>query len=107
MLIACLCASLAQARDGRLGFTVDLTADRTLLDAKLKRLVVTNVAPASPAENAGLKVGDVLEQLNGEPVAGSSGRKFFSTMGKVKPGNKVVLTVRREDKSLRLTLIAE
>lgn len=96
----------ASAR-GKLGFTVEVTADRSLLDARLQRIVVTGVASASPAERAGMKVGDVLDRLNGEPVVGGSGRKFFAAMGKVKPGDRLDLVVLRGDRPVPLTLVAE
>ncbi|WP_158497813.1 PDZ domain-containing protein [Pseudoxanthomonas suwonensis] len=68
---------------------------------------MTDVASASPAERAGMRVGDVVERLNGEPVAGSSGRKFFAAMGKVKPGDRLDLVVLRGEEPVPLTLVAE
>lgn len=107
LLAAFFFSLAAHAAQGRLGFTVDFSADRKLLDADLKRIVVTRVAPASPAERAGMQAGDVLDQFNGKPLAGSSARKFFDAVGRIKPGDKVALVVLRGDKPVPLTLVAE
>lgn len=97
----------AHAAQGKLGFTVDAKFDRKMLDADIKHVEVTVVAPASPASRAGLQVGDVVQQLNGKPLVGSSARKFFGDMGKVKPGDKVALVVLRAGKPVALVLVAE
>lgn len=107
ILLVLLLAGPVHARGGKLGFTVDFSADRTMLDATLKQVVVTGVAPASPAERAGMKTGDVLDRLDGKPLAGSSARWFFDAMGKVDPGQKVVLVVLRDGRPVVLTLRAE
>lgn len=105
--LALLLAMSAHAAQGKLGFTVDAKFDRKVLDADIKEVVVTHVAPASAAERAGMKTGDVLQQLNGKPLVGSSARRFFDTMGKVKPGDKVALVVLRAGKPVALVLVAE
>lgn len=107
VLLAFLLAFSAHAAQGKLGFTVDAKFDRKLVDADIKEVVVTNVAAASAAERAGMKTGDVLQQLNGAPLVGSSARRFFAAMGKVKPGDKVALVVLRAGKPIALTLVAD
>jgi S1-C subfamily serine protease len=88
LVLATLLSFSAHAAQGKLGFTVDAKFDRKVLDTDIKQVVVRQVAPASPAQRAGLQVGDVLEQLNGKPFVGSSAREFFGTMGDIKPGDK-------------------
>lgn len=107
LVLATLLAFSAHAAQGKLGFTVDAKFDRKVLDADIKQVVVTQVVPASPAQRAGLQVGDVLEQLNGKPLVGSSARKFFGAMGDIEPGDKVALVVRRAGKPVALVLVAE
>jgi S1-C subfamily serine protease len=107
VLLVLLLAFSAHAAQGKLGFTVDAKFDRKLVDADIKEVVVTNVAAASAAERAGMKTGDVLQQLNGAPLVGSSARRFFAAMGKVKPGDKVALVVLRAGKPIALTLVAD
>ena len=106
-LLAALLAFSAHAAQGKLGFTVDAKFDRKVLDADIKQVVVTQVAPGSPAQRTGLQVGDVLEQLNGKPLVGSSARKIFGTMGDIEPGDRVALVVRRAGKPVTLVLVAE
>ena len=38
------------------------------LDPKTKGVLVNDVVPGSPADKAGLKVGDVITAFNGKPV---------------------------------------
>ncbi|MFT3670304.1 MAG: PDZ domain-containing protein [Pseudoxanthomonas sp.] len=107
LILTALLAFSAYAAQGKLGFTVDAKFDRKVLDADIKQVVVTQVAPASPAQRAGLQVGDVLEQLNGKPLVGSSARAFFATMGRIEPGDKLSLVVKRAGKPVVLVLVAE
>lgn len=107
LVVALLIAFSAHAAQGKLGFTVDAKFDRKVLDADIKQVVVKSVAPASPAERAGMKAGDVLQQINGTPLVGSSARRFFGTMGKVQPGDKIALVVLRDGKAVALNLVAE
>jgi len=60
--------------------------------------LVANVAPGSPAAKAGLKSGDVITEVNGEPVTRSG--VLSSRIGLASPGDKVKLKVWR-DKSSR------
>ncbi|MBA3928029.1 S1-C subfamily serine protease [Pseudoxanthomonas japonensis] len=107
VLLASLLAFSAHAAQGKLGFTVDAKFDRKMLDADIRQVVVKVVAPASPAARAGLQVGDVVQQLNGKPLVGSSARTFFGDMGRVKPGDRVALVVLRAGKPVALVLVAE
>jgi serine protease Do len=66
-------------------------------------LYVAEVAPASPAADAGLQAGDVIEQVNRKPIHDvSSLRQAVSASGE-KPA---LVLVRREGASLYLTLEA-
>lgn len=57
-------------------------------------LVVAEVVDGSPAETAGLQVGDLILELDGEPVASQAG--FVNDIGSREPGDEVRLTVYRE-----------
>lgn len=59
-------------------------------------VVVTSVVPASPADNAGIQAGDVIESVNRQTV--NSVDEFESAINKVK-GNKVLLLVRHGEYS--------
>jgi len=58
---------------------------------------VTNVDPSGPAADAGIRVGDVLEEVNGTPVRSSS--DIHSALSKSK-GKPALVLVRRGDQTL-------
>ena len=86
-----------KATHGRLGVTVqDLT--QSLADSfGIKRVdgaLISNVAPGSAAADAGLKSGDVITEVNGEPVLRSG--SLSSLIGLSAPGERVKLKVWRD-----------
>jgi serine protease Do len=66
--------------------------------------LVGDVLPNSPAAQAGLRGGDVVVALDGQPVPDS--RSLARVVGAARPGAAVTLTVRRgaETKQLQATL---
>jgi len=66
-------------------------------------LYVAEVTPASPAADAGLQAGDVIEQVNRKPVRDVSGLRQAVAASGDKPA---LVLVRREGASLYLTLEA-
>ena len=86
-----------KAEHGRLGVTVQ-DLNQTLADSfGLKRVegaLVANVAPDSAAAAAGLKPGDVITEVNGEPVVRSG--VLSSLIGMSAPGERVKLKVWRD-----------
>ena len=103
-VLAVCAASIAQAG---LGFQATFKAQQTGGDAKLGEVEVDRVNPGSAAERGGLKAGDRIEQINGKPVAGSSGNDFKNALGSLKHGQSVVLVVGRDGKHVTLTLTAD
>jgi serine protease Do len=65
-------------------------------------LTVKLVRPASPADEAGLRVGDVILSFNGKKVAGRD--DCLARIWRGRPGGKVRLTVRREGRDLDLAV---
>ena len=55
------------------------------------------VGPGTPAQEAGLRKGDVIEEIDGREVAGFDA--LHAILSKTKPGQKVTLKVRRRDPS--------
>src|SRR5450755_1321807 len=86
-----------KAQHGRLGVTVQ-DLNQSLADSfGLKRVdgaLVSNVAPESAAAAAGLKSGDVITEVNGEPVVRSGA--LSSLIGMSAPGERVKLKVWRD-----------
>lgn len=60
------------------------------------------VAPGSPAEQAGLQIGDVIESMNGQTVRGA---EAVSAAIKANAGQEVVIVLKRQDETVTVTLI--
>jgi serine protease Do len=65
--------------------------------------LVASVQPGEPAAKAGLRTGDVILALNGEPVKDSSA--LTRAIGMLKPGERVRLTVWRDGKRTELQAV--
>jgi len=68
-----------------------------------KGVVVTGVEPGSPAAEAGISPGDVIQSVN--RVSISSLNEFQKAMKKVKPGDTMVLRVRHGIWSMWVTVL--
>ena len=86
-----------KARHGRLGVTVQ-DLNQSLADSfgmkEVGGALISNVAPGSAAAEAGLKSGDVITEVNGEPVLRSG--SLSSLIGMAAPGDRVKLKVWRD-----------
>jgi serine protease Do len=60
-------------------------------------LQVTNVDPSGPAADAGIRVGDVIEEVNGSRVKSSA--DVHAALGKSK-GKPALVLVRRGEQTL-------
>jgi serine protease Do len=63
-------------------------------------VIVTQVEPGSGAEETGVQRGDIIQEINGQPV-----RKlgdYQSAIGKVKKDEVVRLLIKRGDRNLYL-----
>jgi len=74
-------------------------------------VAVLSVSPGGPAEEAGLKAGDVLLQIGSKQLkreGGTSPReKLLSTLRETKPGDKVTISYRRDGKVASATVTTE
>lgn len=81
------------------GFSVaDLTAEtrrRFRLERDQRGVVVTDVVPGSPAELAGLQAGDVIEEVDRQPV--DSVKAFKQALAATREQDTLLLLVRRDD----------
>jgi S1-C subfamily serine protease len=68
--------------------------------------VVTQVAPDSPAEKSGLKVDDVILEVNDTPITGQGA--LIGVIRDSKPGDTISMRVIRgkEELTLEATLVA-
>ena len=82
-----------------LGFNMDRP---TYFDPTKGSIAIYNVAPASPAEHAGLRAGDELIGLNGQTL--TSYRLFDRIWSRSHSGDSIELTIRRPGEPRPLTL---
>lgn len=86
-----------KATHAKLGVTIQ-DLNQSLADSfGLKQpdgALIANVAPGSAAASAGLKAGDVITEVDGEPVVRSGA--LSSRVGLASPGEKLRLTVWRD-----------
>src|SRR5689334_2572181 len=67
--------------------------------------VVTQVEPASPGAKAGLKVGDVITQIDGKEVTDAGGLQVV--VGEQNPGTTIHLQVMRDGKNITAPVTLE
>ena len=67
--------------------------------------VVSQVEPDSPAAKAGLKIGDVITELNGKTV--NDAGELQVAVGQKQPGTKLDLTIMRDGKSQQIPVSLE
>ncbi|MGH7956787.1 MAG: DegQ family serine endoprotease [Opitutaceae bacterium] len=73
------------------------------LGLKTKRgALVSDVQPGTPAEKGGLKNGDVITGVDGQPIEDAN--KLTFTVGAVSPGTKLELDVVRDGKTEKVTV---
>ncbi len=96
-----------KVRRGMIGVTiqsVDENSAKALGLAKPQGALVNQVSPGGPADKAGIVPGDVITELNGQPVTDS--HDLTTRVGVLAPGDSVTVTVIRKGKSqnLKITL---
>ena len=90
---------------GRIGVQIqDLIPDlaEALGTSRKRGAVVAQVIPGTPAEAAGIQIGDVIVEMNGEPVVGSSDLR--NKVGLLRVGDAVRLTIERDGKPMTIEL---
>jgi Do/DeqQ family serine protease len=65
--------------------------------------LVSQVVEGSPAEHAGIRTGDVITSVNGQPVKSNS--ELRNTIGLLRVGDKVDIGLVRDGKPLRVTAV--
>ena len=82
-------------RDAPVGFGLTL-------DTRGEQLIVSEVDRSGNAFQAGLRPGDVLEQVGGVPIRGLA--EFDEVAGVLKPGDQIEMVYARKGKSARATV---
>ncbi len=89
---------------GWLGVTIqDVSKDaaKALGLPEAKGALVANVLPGEPADKAGIRNSDVIVKVGGQDVSDSS--ELLRTIAKLKPGEKIRLTIWRKGRTLEVT----
>ena len=73
--------------------------------AKAEGGVVTQVEPDSPGAKAGLQIGDVITQIDGQKVTDAGELQVL--VGQKQPGSKIELTVLRDGKTMTVPVTLE
>jgi serine protease Do len=98
--------STGKVQHAKLGVTIqDVNqgfADSFNLDSP-EGALIANVERGSAAERAGLKSGDVVRKVNGQPIIGSGDLPGMLAVSK--PGDRVALDVWRDGKIVRLNAV--
>jgi len=96
-----------EVQRGYLGVApADLTEDLKAamgLDETLDGVLINQVLPGTPAEAAGLENGDIVIEVNGEPIDGA--RELTRRVGAFPPGEDVRFTVMRDEEELNFTVV--
>ncbi|MEY2509793.1 MAG: Peptidase family [Verrucomicrobiota bacterium] len=91
-----LFASLSQAAEVKLGFSIRLEGEGFFLNPLVKKLFVEQVTKGSLAEAAGLKAGDEIVKIEGQTVVGRRARELQGYM-KLNPGETRTLRLKHAD----------
>ena len=93
-----------KASHARLGVAIQ-EVNQTLADSfkldKPEGALVSNVDKGGPAEQAGLKTGDVIRKIDGQPIVASG--DLSALIGSSAPGQKVTIEIWRQGKREELT----
>ncbi|HEY8617558.1 Do family serine endopeptidase [Phenylobacterium sp.] len=85
--------------------SVDAEIARTVGLPRPTGALVADVWPGGPADRAGVRQGDVVTAVNGQPVLEAATLNY--AVGNSRPGDPLRLTVRRGERDLQLNLRAE
>jgi predicted metalloprotease with PDZ domain len=81
---------------GHIGFSVDVVVEGGIFSAKIKEFKITEVSSNSPAEKAGVKVGQKVLSIDGCVIPGCPARKAKKIMDK-KRGEVLILRIEKID----------
>ena len=71
--------------------------------AMIERETIVSVNPGGPAETAGLKAGDVITMIDGDPASDNGAENAKRLTGKT--NTSVVVSVKRGEQELTLSVI--
>ena len=70
-----------------------------------EEMVVTGVREGSPADKAGVRVGDVIQRIDGVKIDRAMLETVSTMVGGIKPGTRVPVQLRREEKVMTVMVV--
>lgn len=67
-------------------------------------VMITNIHPGGPADQAGIRVGDIVTHINQKPVG--NGREGRNLIAQVRPNDNVQVTILRNNQQIQLNATA-
>ena len=95
-IVLILSLPTSAAEKGQIGFSVEVAIEGSIFNAKIKEFRITGVIADSPADKAGVKVGQKVLSIDGCVIPGCSARKAKKIMNK-KRGEILALKIEKLD----------
>lgn len=98
-------ASRMSAPEGNLGIRVDDITPRWRAELGIRDktgALVTNIASGSLADEAGLQAGDIIKELNHQPV--NSARDFYDALNKTEHETSLLLLIKRSGQTFYVSI---
>lgn len=100
MLVCCVALAAQAADAGFLGLGVAVDGDGVPWNPTLKSAKVVKVVPRSPAEQAGVAVGDQIVEVAGRTVAGAKARELQPAL-QLAVGQRLSLVLKKASGELK------
>lgn len=105
VLVSLAGPATAFAKKPLLGFGIAVATDG-FLSTKLSEVKVASIKEGSASEKAGLKLGDLILEMNGRLIKGSSGPAMKKILTGTKAGEHLLLKVKRNNGVLLIDIVA-
>jgi S1-C subfamily serine protease len=96
LVLTLLLVQPSQAAEAKLGFSVKVEGGGFFLNPVVTKIIVDDVTKGSIADLAGMKVGDVILQINGQTLAGKRALELRPLM-KMDPGETRTMRLKHTD----------